>query len=118
MFGWIVHLYANDPADMNVRLKLPPGAIDPEFQLLSLAVEVCAVLSLFIHLMVVPTDTVTGFGEKAVVVSVEAPGTIDTCVPVVFPDDGAVVDEPQATTDTEATRARIKRTDIKLRTSG
>jgi len=61
MFGWIVHLYANDPADMNVRLKLAPGAIDPESQ--SLAVEVCATLSLFIHLIVVPTGTVTGFGE-------------------------------------------------------
>ena len=37
----------------------------------------CVVTSLFVHVTVVPTATLIGFGEKAVVVSANAPFTID-----------------------------------------
>jgi hypothetical protein len=46
-----------------------------------LEVEVCAVLSLLTHVTVVPTETVSGFGAYAVVVSVRAPLTIVTVEP-------------------------------------
>src|SRR5262249_11282496 len=69
-------------------LNVPPGAIEPEFQLPLFATDVCVTLSLFIHVTVVPTGTLTGFGENAVVVSVDAPATIATGVPLV----GDVVD--------------------------
>jgi hypothetical protein len=53
---------------------------------------------LFIQVTVPPTETVTGFGLYAVVVSVLAPETIDTLGPVVV-GDGIVVVElwPHAT---------------------
>ena len=59
-------------------LKVPPGAMSPEFHAPLLAVDVCDVESRFVHVTVVPTATVIGFGENAVVVSVDAPATIDT----------------------------------------
>jgi hypothetical protein len=78
-------------------LNVPPGAIPPEFQAPPFATEVCVIESLLVHVTVAPTDTVTGFGEYAVVVSVDDPVTIDTGVP----DVGDVVvdgeDELQAT---------------------
>ena len=43
-------------------LKLLPGAMLPEFQTLVSDVEVCAVLSLFVHVTVVPRVMVMGFG--------------------------------------------------------
>jgi hypothetical protein len=57
-------------------LNVPPGAIGPEFHATPLSVTVWAVESLFVHITEPPTDTVTGFGEYAVVVSVLAPETI------------------------------------------
>jgi len=66
----------------NVRLKVAPGAIVAESNAPPFAVDVCAVLSLFIHVTVPPTDTVTGFGEYAVVVRLDEPLTIETRVPV------------------------------------
>jgi len=45
-------------------------------------VAVCEIVSLFTHVTVVPTDTVNGFGEYAVVVSVRAPATMLTLAPV------------------------------------
>ena len=78
-------------------LNDPPGAIVPDVHAPLLATELCATESLFVHVTVPPTATVTGFGEYAVVVSVDDPETIDTGVPVVV---GAVVDgedeEPHA----------------------
>jgi hypothetical protein len=72
-------------------LNDPPGAIVPEVHAPLLATELCATESLFVHVTVPPTATVTGFGEYAVVVSVDDPDTIDTGVPVVVV--GAVVDD-------------------------
>ena len=68
----------------------------PESQLAP--VDVCTVLSAFVHVTVPPTATVMGFGANAVVVRVDAPATIDTGVPFWFPDgvgdgDGAAGDE-------------------------
>jgi hypothetical protein len=95
--GWIEQWYGKLPTDGNVMLNVPPGAIPPEFQAPPFATEVCVIESLLVHVTVAPTDTVTGFGEYAVVVSVDDPVTIDTGVP----DVGDVVvdgeDELQAT---------------------
>jgi hypothetical protein len=77
-------------------LKLPPGGMEPEFQLAP--VDVWSVVSPFVHVTLPPTATVMGFGANAVAVSVDAPLTIDTGVPFGFPDgvgdgDGAAGDE-------------------------
>ena len=71
----------NVPAVENVRLNVPPGTIDPEFHAPLSDVDVCVVLSLFVHVTVPPTATLTGFGAKAVDVIVDAPNTIETGVP-------------------------------------
>ena len=42
-------------------MYFPPGLIAPEFH--ELPVEVCAVLSLLVHVTLPPTATVTGLGE-------------------------------------------------------
>jgi hypothetical protein len=55
-----------------------PGAIAPVPKLPLRAVESCVVVSLFVHVTVVPTDTLTGFGAYAVVDNTLAPLTIDT----------------------------------------
>jgi hypothetical protein len=70
-------------------LNVPPGAIVPELHAPVFDTEVCATESLFIHMTLPPTATVTGLGEYAVVVNVDEPGTIETAVPVVV---GEVVD--------------------------
>ena len=89
-------------------LNVAPGAIVPEFHALLFATELCATESLLVHVTVPPTATVTGFGEYAVVVSVDDPDTIDTGVPVVA---GAVGDgedeEPHAAASIDT---RIKTT--------
>ena len=59
---------------MNVKLNCAPGFNRPEFQTPPLDVVVCAVESLLVHMTVVPTATVAGFGANAVVVSTEAFG--------------------------------------------
>jgi hypothetical protein len=69
------------PADANVLEKLAPGAIEPEFHAPPSAVDVCATLSLFVHVTVPPTGTAIGFGAKAVVVKRLAPRRIETPVP-------------------------------------
>jgi hypothetical protein len=40
MFGWIEQWYGKLPAVMNVMLKFPPGAMEPEFHAPASAVEV------------------------------------------------------------------------------
>jgi hypothetical protein len=52
---------------LNLKLALPPPAIAPVSKTGGLAVDVdvCVEVSLFIHVTVVPTDTVSGFGENA-----------------------------------------------------
>jgi hypothetical protein len=78
------------PALGNVRLKLAPGAIDPEFHDPSSPADVCAVPSLLVHVIVSPAAIDIGFGAYAVFVNVSAPLTIDTGVPVTpVPPDGA-----------------------------
>jgi hypothetical protein len=59
----------------------------PESQVPPSPVDVCVVVSLFVHVTVPPTATVTGFGAKAVVVSESAPLTIDADTPG-LPGDG------------------------------
>jgi hypothetical protein len=89
-------------------LNVPPGAIVPEFHAPLLATELCATESLFVHVTVPPTPTVTGFGAYAVVVSVDDPDTIDTGVPVTV---GAVVDgEDEEPHPAASMDARIKST--------
>jgi hypothetical protein len=100
----------NDPADGKVIVNLPPGLIDPEFH--DGPVDVWAVLSLFVQVTLPPTATVTGLGENAVVVSVDAPPTIDTGVPLP-PVLGVVgvdeYDDPQPAQMTSAAAASVKR---------
>ena len=96
--------YGNDPAVVNVRLKLAPGAIVPESNAPFVLVAVCAVESLFIHVTVPPTDIDTGFGAYAVVVRFVAPVGIETLVP--DPElgaDGELFEPPHATASAAAT---------------
>ena len=90
--------YGNEPADANVMLNLPPGGMAPESQLAP--VDVCAMLSAFVHVTVPPTATAMGFGANAFAPFVDAPATIDAGVPVWVGDgvgdgdgDGAAGDE-------------------------
>jgi hypothetical protein len=95
-----VQLYGKVPADAKVMLNLPPGAITPEFQAPPVAVDVCDVESLLVHVTVPPTETAIGLGLKAVVVSSDAPGTIDAATVEPEGDIGEGVDgddEPHAT---------------------
>ena len=69
------------PADGNVLVKVAPGFMEPEFHAPSLAVDVCAVVSLFVQAIVLPTGTAIGLGANAVLVKVLAPLTIDTVSP-------------------------------------
>jgi hypothetical protein len=77
----------NVPAVENVWLNLPPGAMFPELNDPLSPVAVCVVESLFVQVTVPPTEIETGFGEYAVVVSVDELATIEAGVPV-FPFDG------------------------------
>src|SRR5580693_8549467 len=82
-------------------LKVAPGAITGELQAPPFAVDVCDVESLLVHVTVPPTETVIGLGLKAVVVIVDAPGTIEAAT--LEPEDGDVgelvdgEEEPHAT---------------------
>jgi hypothetical protein len=73
--------YGKLPADGKVMLKVPPGAIVLEDHAPLFATDVCATESLFIHVTVPPTATLTGLGAYAVVVNVDDPDTIETDVP-------------------------------------
>jgi hypothetical protein len=61
-----------------LTLAEAPGAIEPVAKLPLSAVALCVAVSLLVHVTVVPTATVCGFGENAVVVNVRAPLTMDT----------------------------------------
>jgi hypothetical protein len=52
-----------------------------EFQAPPSAVDVCATVSLFVHVTVPPTETLIGFGANAVVVKLLAPLGIETAAP-------------------------------------
>jgi len=73
----------------------PPALIGPESNRPVFDVEVCVMVSLFRHVTLPPTATVTGFGEYAFVVSPAEFMTIDTVVPdgLGVGDEGD--DEPQ-----------------------
>jgi hypothetical protein len=58
--------YAKLPALENVLENVPPAAILPLSKLLSSAVTVCAMLSLFVQVTVAPTVVVMEAGEKAI----------------------------------------------------
>jgi hypothetical protein len=93
-----VQVYGKVPADEKVMLNLPPGAITPEFQAPPVAVEVCEMESLLVHVTVPPTGTGIGLGLKAIVIRADAPGTIDAAT--LEPEVGEGVDgddELQAT---------------------
>jgi hypothetical protein len=94
MFVWSVHLYVNVPAVENVWLNFPPGAIVPESNDALLAVAVCAVESLFVHVTVPPTEMETGFGEYAVVVKVDEPLTMEIAVVAFDGEDGELDPQP------------------------
>jgi hypothetical protein len=98
MLGWMVHLYVNVPAVENVWLNFPPGAMFPELNDPLSPVAVCAVESLFVQVTVPPTEIETGFGEYAVVVSVDELATIETGVPVspFVGEDGELDPQPIA----------------------
>jgi hypothetical protein len=85
-------------------LNVPPGAIVPEFQAPLLATELCATESLFIHVTVAPTATVTGLGEYALVVNVDEPDTMETGVLDVL---GEVVDGDDELQAVETVNARM-----------
>jgi hypothetical protein len=96
----MVQWYGNVPADVNIMLNVPPGAIGPELHWPPSAVDVCVLVSLLVQDTVPPTATTTGLGAYAVVVSVEEPLTIDAATVELDDDvvgDGvAGVDCPQA----------------------
>ena len=75
----------------------------------SLALAVCATLSLFFHVAVPPTASTIGFGEYAVVVNEVAPLTIDTGEPDPFEGVVGEDDEPQAAEAMIAPHVRISR---------
>lgn len=106
---------------LNLKLALAPPAIDPVSNAEGVAVDVdvCAMLSAFIHVTVVPTDTVSGFGEYADDPSDLAPtGMVTTAVDgagvgVGGPaGDGFVLLLPHPDTHTTATRIVLKRSHI------
>lgn len=96
----------NDPEFANVVLKLAPGAIVPELQAPPSAVDVCAVLSLFVHVTVLPRATEIGFGLYAVVVNVLEPETIETDIPF---GDGVVGDLGLSLPPHPATKSKDRR---------
>jgi hypothetical protein len=81
-----------------------PGESDGELQAPPSAVDVCAMLSLLVHVTIVPAATVSGFGEYAVVVSVDEFATIDTAV-VPVPDEGDEGEEDELHAVVSATAA-------------
>jgi hypothetical protein len=118
----MVHWYEKEPAVGNVLLNVAPGAMEPEFHAPLRPVDVWAVLSLFVHVTVPPTATVSGLGEYAFVVRVDAPLTIDTGVPDAPGDgdgvgvgaDGGEYDDPQAAEAPRSATAKTIRNFITL----
>ena len=98
---------------MNVKLKRLPCARVGDVHAPLLATELCATLSLLSQLTVVPTETLSGFGEYAVLDNVEEPLTMVT---VVLPagagsgvSDGDVELFPQAVRQTAVKRIALNR---------
>jgi len=84
-----------------------PGDIVPELNAPLFETVSCATASLFVHVTLPPTATVTGLGAYAVVVSVDDPETIETDVP----DVGVVVvgdDELHAVVTISEDRINVK----------
>jgi hypothetical protein len=104
------------PADGNVAVNVPPGAIEPELHVPPSAVDVCAVESLLVHITEPPTGTVIGFGEYAVVVNVDEPATMaaGTLEPVVGDGDVDGVDELHATETLKISATRNNRKLIRV----
>jgi len=104
------------PAVSNDRLKLPPGAIRPESHVVrSFDVAVCAMVSLFIQVTLVPREMASGFAPNALVVRFLAPIGI-VAVTAAAPGDGeGVGDEggdellPQASVDPINVTTRMRR---------
>jgi hypothetical protein len=65
-----------------VKLNFPPAGILPESNALVSLVAVCAMLSVFVHVTIVPAETVMGLGAYAVEPNVRAPAGIVTAAPV------------------------------------
>jgi hypothetical protein len=63
--GWIVQWYLNVPALRNTRLKVSPGASEPESHTPLIDVEVWAVFPAFVHRTLVPFAMVIVAGLKA-----------------------------------------------------
>jgi hypothetical protein len=117
----MVHLYVKVPAVVNLNGNDPPGLRIPEFHIPPSATESCAIVSLLVHVTVVPTATVSGFVPNAVVVSVRALFGIDTAavgpLVVVVVEDELGEDEelPQAAAAAATTAAiTTLRKDIRL----
>ena len=98
----------------------------PELHVLLSDVDVWVIVSLFIHVTIVPFAIVRGFGLNAVVVSPAAPLTIETVDPDgdgvgegdegVVGDDGVVGDELEAQAEMKTSEAMMKamRTDMQI----
>jgi hypothetical protein len=69
------------PGDCNVTVAELPGVIEPVAKAWLSAVASCVVTSLFTQVIVLPTATMIGLGENAVVVRLAAPRTIETLIP-------------------------------------
>src|SRR5215218_7289233 len=90
MFGCSAQYYGYSPACVNVCSNVCFGAISglkfgeesnsPLGCAFSPDTTVCGCVSSFVHVTVAPTLTSTGFGENAVSVRVEEPGTMETLV--------------------------------------
>jgi hypothetical protein len=81
MFGCSRQKYGNSPASVNVCSNVAAGAIIPESNLpsgvtFSPDVAVCGCASSFVHVIVSPTLTWTGFGWNASLVKVEEPAEV------------------------------------------
>lgn len=112
------------PAVDSVTFAEAPGEMKPVANDLLSAVASWVVVSLFVKVTTVPTGTVIGLGANAVVVSVEAPRTIDTAIGVgdvgvvgvvgvvgavgVEGDEESLPQPPAASTDASATAMNVR----------
>ena len=117
-------MYVKVPVFANLNENDWPGLRSPEFHCWPSATESCAMLSLLVHVTVVPTATASGFAPNAVVVSVRALFGIETAavgppvvvVVVVVEDElGEEEELPQAAAAAAIVAAiRTLRKDIRL----
>jgi hypothetical protein len=85
-------LYVKVPAVVNLNGNDWPGLRIPEFHIPPSATESCEIVSLFVQVTVVPTETTSGSVPNAVVVSVRAFVGIDTATDAPDVGDGVVED--------------------------